>query len=200
MSKRAIKLFLAVSISLFLFPPLIRAQVTLTVGNGSGYRGSDNNPVGVSLSNPSDKVKQVLVDVCDTDDYLSVLKCDTTSRSSDNFTCQVVEFPSGCARVVLSSPGGVIDLGSGDIFTLRYNIDSGAPDGQNRSLTPQNIFVTDEFGSGLSATPVSGTFSFSNCTSASQCNEGLYCNGTEGCSGGACTHTGNPCLPETECN
>ena len=200
MSKRAIKLILVFGISFSLFPPLTWAQVTLTVGNGSGYRGSDNNPVGVSLSNPSDKVKQVLVDVCDTGDYLSPLRCDTTSRSNDNFSCQVISLPSGCERAVLSSPGGVIGLGSGDILTLRYNVDSGAPGGEGRSLIPQNIFVTDEFGSTLSVTPISGTFSFLNCTSGTQCEDGLYCNGTEGCSGGACTHTDNPCLPETECN
>ena len=32
------------------------------------------------------------------------------------------------------------------------------------------------------------------------CDDGLYCNGTDTCSGGACTvHAGSPC-PETECN
>ena len=52
--------------------------MTLTVGDGSGYRGSHNNPVGVSLSNSGDKVKQVQVDVCDVDDFFSVLDCTVT--------------------------------------------------------------------------------------------------------------------------
>ncbi len=199
MSKRTINLIVVFGVAFFLFPPLIQAQVTLTVGDGSGYRGSHNNPVGVSLNNSGDKVKQVLLDVCDTDDYLDVLRCDTTSRSSDGFGCQVISLPSGCARVVLSSPGGVIDLGSGDIVTLRYNVDSGAPAGQSRALSPQNIFIKDEFDSILTVTPVSGDFTFLSCSSGVQCNDGLYCNGSEGCSGGACTHTNNPC-PETECN
>jgi parallel beta-helix repeat protein len=32
------------------------------------------------------------------------------------------------------------------------------------------------------------------------CDDGLSCNGTDTCSGGVCTHTGDPCLPGTVCN
>ena len=90
MSKRAKISIVVFGLSFFLFPPLNQAQVTLTVGDGSGYRGSHNNPVTVILSNSPDRVKRVQVDVCDADDYLDVLRCDTTCRSSAGFTCQVV--------------------------------------------------------------------------------------------------------------
>lgn len=31
-------------------------------------------------------------------------------------------------------------------------------------------------------------------------NDGLYCNGSDTCSGGICTHAGDPCQPDTLCN
>ena len=37
--------------------PILAGDVTLTVGNGSGFPGSLNNVVEVSLDNPSDIVK-----------------------------------------------------------------------------------------------------------------------------------------------
>src|SRR5262249_26774902 len=31
------------------------------------------------------------------------------------------------------------------------------------------------------------------------CDDGLFCNGTDTCSGGTCTHSGNPCTGGPEC-
>lgn len=181
-----------------LFPSLNQAQVTLTVGTGSGYRGSHNNPVSVSLSNPSDPVRKVQVDVCDVDDYLDVLKCEPTARGRDGFTCGVIPLSAGCARLILYSPGGIIPAGTGSIMTIRYNVSAGAPAGQSRAINQKNILVYNEQGGLLTVTPVSGSFTFSSCSSSEQCQDGLFCNGTEACSSGACTHTGNPC-PGSAC-
>ena len=38
-----------------------------------------------------------------------------------------------------------------------------------------------------------------SCSTDADCDDGLYCNGTDTCSGGECTHDGSPC-PETVCN
>lgn len=198
MSRKYIHLIVIFGVSFFLFPQPNQAQVTLTVGDGSGYRGSYNNPVAVSLSNPGDRVKRVQMDLCDVDDFLSVLDCTVTDRGSDGFTCQVISLPSGCARVNFSSPGGLIEEDTGDIFTLKYNVSASAPDGGCRVIQQENYFVFDEFNNSLGVTPDDGNFCFNNCGGIGDCEDGLYCNGSEGCSGGVCTHTGDPC-PGSEC-
>ncbi|MEK6677384.1 MAG: hypothetical protein AABZ47_17245 [Planctomycetota bacterium] len=40
---------------------------------------------------------------------------------------------------------------------------------------------------------VPGMFTVVECTSTPQCDDGLFCTGTETCSAGACQSTGNPC-------
>ena len=202
MSKRAINIMFF-GMFLFLFPSTGKSQVTLSVEDVSGYRGSHNNGVGVSLTN-SVKVSRVQVDVCEIPlpppDLLTVLSCDTTDRSKDGFTCLPISLPSGCVRVVLmTSPGGVIDAGTGPVFTLGYNVSSSATDGQCRVLELRNENVKDKDNNLLSASLIDGEFCFENCGTSGNCEDGLYCNGAEGCSGGACTHTGDPC-PGSECD
>ncbi len=185
----------------FLFPSLIMANVTITAGNGSGYLGSQNNPVQVSLDNPDDKVRNVAIDICDVDDYINtnaVTGCETTLRTAD-FTCMVYEI-SGCARVYLFPvQGGLIAKGTGSIVTLNFDVSASAPSGQSRALNVQNTVVQDEAQNTLTVTPVSGVFDFSSCSTDPQCDDGLYCSGTDTCSGGVCLHTGDPC-PGTDCN
>ena len=49
-------------------------------------------------------------------------------------------------------------------------------------------------------TPVTVGEYCSHPANTAPCDDGLYCNGTDTCSGGNCSaHTGSPCL-ETECN
>ena len=153
-----IKKALLLIFGFLLFSSVSQAQVTLSIGSGSGYRGSDNNAVSVSLSNAADRVRKVQVEVCDVDNYMSVFRCDPTTRSRDGFTCGIINLASGCSRVILSSPGGFIPTGTGSIMTLRYNVAAGAPAGQCRAINQQNIFVYDEFGGLLSVTPVAGKF------------------------------------------
>ena len=114
-------LFITLISGFLLFPWLSQAQVTLAVqDNAPGYRGSYNNSVSVSLTNNADKVSRVQVDICDVDNLLTIFDCATTSRSRDGFSCQAFDLPSGCARVILSSPGGIITEGTGAILTLKY--------------------------------------------------------------------------------
>ena len=63
---------------------------------------------------------------------------------------------------------------------------------QVRACTDDGNVCTDDTcdGAGACAHPAN----------TASCDDGLYCNGTDTCSGGACTvHAGSPC-PETECN
>jgi hypothetical protein len=130
-----IKKALLVIFGLLLFSPVSRADVTLTMGTGSGYRGSYNNPVSVNLSNPLDKVRKIQMDVCDVDGHLTEFKCDTTSRSRDGFTCRFIPTGGTCGRIVLNTTaGGYIPAGTGSVMTVSYNVAAGAPSGQCRAL------------------------------------------------------------------
>ena len=83
---------------LILLPLLSRAaDVTLTVGKGSGLPSSTDNPVEVSLDNPGDKVGGLQLDICEGDDYLSCTGCETTERTSE-FSCSTEEQQNGCRR------------------------------------------------------------------------------------------------------
>ena len=116
----------------------------LTIGDGSGLPGSSNNVIGVSLNNPSEKIKAVNFEICDVDDYLSCTSCQVTERAS-NFSCSVREQESGCVNVVLYVIGEDLILeGDGPIFTLNYNVSSSAPPGECRVLNPENEIVANE--------------------------------------------------------
>ncbi|MBW1853621.1 MAG: hypothetical protein JRJ00_02910 [Deltaproteobacteria bacterium] len=147
--------FLAFSLS------LSQADVTLIVRDGSGPPGSLENPVAVSLDNPNDKVKGIQVDVCDVDDYLTCTGCETAERTSD-FDCLINDF-NGCCRVTLfPSTGGLIGEGTGDVFTLKYDISEDAPAGECRDLNPEGVSISDESGDPLPFPEAeSGEFCFS---------------------------------------
>jgi hypothetical protein len=91
------------------FPPVASSQVTLTVGDGSGDPGACATPVEVSLANPGVKVKGVSMDLCEANNTLIRLGCDTTSRTpartggSADFDCVSNELANGCVRVLLFS-------------------------------------------------------------------------------------------------
>ena len=107
--------------------PVCNEEVTLTVGNGSGARSSTGNNVIVSLTNPSDPVRAVQVEICDVDDYLTVqTSCVPSGRvPAGDYTCQCNELPSGCAACSLTPDLGVFDnipTGTGSLFTVKYNV------------------------------------------------------------------------------
>ena len=134
--------------------------VTITVGEGSGLPGSTGNAVDVSLDSLFVKVVAVTMDVCDVDDYLTCTGCDLTERSS-GFDCIVNELEDGCCRVVLFPTGGLIEGGTGPIFTIAYDVSEGAPEGECRGLNPGNVDVAEsEFNSALYVNSVSGQFCF----------------------------------------
>ena len=141
----------------FLMLPLSlsRAEVTLTIGDGTGYPGSSGQVV-VSLDNQNDKVRGVELDVCDVDDYLSCTICEAAERTS-GFECIVNELgpedsqidPSryGCCNVTIFSFGGdLIDEGNGTIFTLTFDISEDAPSEECRDLTAEGLKVANKDG------------------------------------------------------
>lgn len=72
---------------LIYFNSSIRAtDVTLTIGDSTGYRGSHRNLLEVSLDNPDVRVRGIQIEICDDDNYVSCTGCQTTDRTS-RFTC-----------------------------------------------------------------------------------------------------------------
>ena len=191
---------------------LSHAAVTLTIGEGSGPPGSTDNTVAVSLNNPADNVGGMQVDVCDEDDYLTPVldegtfsgykDCDTINRAS-MFRCSVNELDNGCCRVILFSTdpsNSIIEKGTGDIFTLYYEVSGEANKGECRDLNPEKEVVLDEGNHTLSVELESGEFCFPACTSDSDCEDGQYCNGDDSCASGICVHSGDPCPSGTVCD
>jgi hypothetical protein len=143
---------------------MVQAQVTLTVGDGSGAVGSSGNSIDVSLNNPSENVRAVQLEICDVDDYLSSADCSTTARSS-NFSCLANELESGCVRVVLISlEDGVIEEGNGPIFSLLYNVSSSAPQGECREVATENEQIGNDTGISLGVSSAPGEFCFTEAT------------------------------------
>jgi hypothetical protein len=191
-------------ICLFVIAPLAtaQAQVTLTVGNGSGAAGSSENSIDVILDNPSEKVRAVELEVCDVDDYLSSSECNTTSRSS-GFFCSANEQADGCVKVVLLNlEGGVIEEGEGPVFTLAYNVDSSAPEDECRDLNPENEKVSNDNLIELGVSSASGEFCFTESTTTTVPPTSSTTTTTNG---GGCTPevtvecTENDLCPEDDC-
>lgn len=161
---------LVISLCIFVFSLSVsQAVVTLTVGDGSGFPGSTDNPVAVSLANPDDIVKAVQMDICDVGNFLTPVRndnppeydgCELTDRTA-GFDCLVNELPNGCCRVLLFSDGGtLIEEGEGPVFTLKYDVSGGAPSGQCRNLNPVGVVISAENNLPFEATSVAGEFCF----------------------------------------
>ncbi len=83
------------------------------------------------------------------DGYLSCTACGTTGRTT-GFECMVNELDGGCCRVILANlTGGLIEEGTGSIFTIKYTISSSAPEGACIDLNPEGVQVADENGDPL---------------------------------------------------
>ncbi len=142
----------------------VQAQVTLTVGNGSGSVGSSDNPVDIILNNPSEKVKAVTLDVCDVDDYLTFATCETTDRSS-NFSCAATEKEDGCVGVSFFVVGDdLIEEGNGPIFTLNFDVSPSAPVEECRQVTTENEQIANENNLPLDSSSRPGEFCFTEAT------------------------------------
>jgi len=164
----SIQVFVCVCCLVFCFLLSYAADVTLTVGNGSGLPGSNENPVVVSLDNPNDRIKGIEVAICDTDDYLSCTECVTTERASDlaclvNEVSEPDESTYRCCKVILSSltGGGLIETGAGPVFTLIHDVSEEAPEGECRNLNTEELNIADENLDPLEVTSEPGEFCFS---------------------------------------
>lgn len=146
-NRKAVILSMQLIVVFCFLPSLTQAEVTLAIGDGSGFPGSNENPVVVSLDNPNDKVKGVQVDVCDADDYLLSTGCETTERTT-GFDCSANELDNGCYRLILLtlSEGSSITEGEGPILTLKYDVSGEAPAGECRDLNPEEVQVAGEMG------------------------------------------------------
>jgi hypothetical protein len=128
----------------------------IAVGNGSAPSGSENTSVDVTMDNV-DPVKGIQMDICDDGNYLTCTGCETAARASD-FTCATNERENGCVSIVLISlEGDLIDVGTGPLFSLSYDVADGAPS-ECISLAPTETKVSDENTSPLNATTEEGEF------------------------------------------
>lgn len=191
----------AVTSCIALVLPAANAQVTLTVGRGSALPGATESPVAVNLDNPGNNIASgMTMDVCDVNDLLECTGCETTDRTSD-FSCMVSEQTNGCCRVVLFSLSSAdIETGTGPIVTLLNDVSSGASGQPCKELRILDGVQIADASSGrqLDVDLQSGGFCFP-CASDGDCDDGLYCTGTESCSGNGCVLDTNPCAEGTAC-
>jgi len=188
MTKKVLLLFpqLMALICLVTFS-LSSAEVSLTVGDGTGLPGSKGRTVEVSLDNSgeTEAATGMTMYVCDEDNYLSVTGCQTMGRTVG--TCSSWNIDD-CAYVTLS---GSIPQGSGSIYKLTYSV-SYAATGECKDLTPEYVVITP-YGD---VTSYTGEFCF-KCASDGECADSLYCNGEEYCDeDGFCQH--DPACPSDD--
>jgi hypothetical protein len=129
----------------------------IAVGDGSASPGTKNVSVSVTMDN-ADPVKGIQMDICDDGNYLTCTGCDNSLRTS-NLNCQSNELSNGCARIILVSLGGdSIDVGTGPIFSLNYDVADGAPPAECVNLTPVETKASDENNDPLDTTTEAGEF------------------------------------------
>lgn len=137
-----------------------QADVSLTIGNGSGSPGSENNPVELTLANPVNTIKGIQADICDKENYLQGVACDPIGTASE-FSCAYNELSDGCFRIILLSlSGDAIPEGEGPIITISYNVSENAPDGRCVDLTATNVAISDEGMNSVPAVMKKGAFCF----------------------------------------
>lgn len=191
----------AVTSCITLSLPAANAQVTLTVGKGSALPGATESPVAVSLDNPGNNIQSgMTMDICDANDFLECTSCQPTARAS-NFSCLANEQTNGCCRVVLFSISSAdIATGTGPIVTVKNTVSSGASGQSCKELRILDGVQLQDASSGrqLDVELQAGGFCFP-CASDGDCDDGLYCTGTESCSGNSCVLDANPCAEGTAC-
>jgi hypothetical protein len=176
---------------LVLFVPPGQAQdVTLTIGNSTGYRGSHNDLVEISLYNPTVNVRGLQLDICDAGNYLNYKGCEGINRAS-GFLCQGGPKREGnCFPLIMLSLAAVsITKGSGPILTLKYDVSEDAPGEECRTLEPRHVKIVAEPSPDpieIETRPQSGEFCFKNCTTSLDCDPGLWCYYDKKCVDGTC--------------
>ncbi|MDY6972117.1 MAG: metallophosphoesterase, partial [Thermodesulfobacteriota bacterium] len=135
--------------------------ILFDIHNGAGEPGAIDRKVELGLANAV-AVSGIQVDIYDEDDCLTLTGVEPTNRAS-GFTCDFEDdyAGTGCARVILYSAGGsFIPPGNNSILSLRYDVKEGSPLRKCRSITPENLLITDENNDPLSAAQGSGSFYF----------------------------------------
>lgn len=137
-----------------------QAEIYLSIENGSGSPGSENNLVEITLDNPANTVKGIEADFCDKGNYLQGVSCEAVGNAS-GFTCAFNELSDGCFRIILLSlSGDAIPEGEGPIITISYNVSEDAPEGRCVDLTATNVAVSDEGMNSVPAVMKKGAFCF----------------------------------------
>jgi len=201
-------LFAALSLATLFLASTVYAQVTLTVGKGSALPGATESPVAVSLDNPGNNIASGMeMTICDTNNFLECTGCETTERTTE-FSCLFNELgdqpdplKAGCCKVVLFSISSAdIETGTGPIFTLLNTVNSSASGQTCKELRIlDDVKIADASGPQIIPELQSGEFCFP-CSSDADCDDGLYCTGTESCTGNACVLDTNPCPEGTACD
>ena len=120
----------------------------------------NDSPVEINLDNPGHGVIGLSMYICDEEDYLSLMRCEITERTT-GYMCRASEEDNGCCSVMLfSMTGAVIEEGTGPIFTLQYVVADDAPSGECRTLTTENAEATDANGDLLQVISSQGEYCF----------------------------------------
>ena len=198
--KKHMKVVLLLTFSFYFMvaspPPAHATDVTLTVGNGSGFPGSPDNVVEVSLDIPSAIVKGIQLDITDEGDYLTCIGCTPHPDRPSHANCLVSELDDGSCRAVLFNFDPII--GSGPFVNIKYAIKESAPAGECKNLTPGAIKASGENNQSLDAVSVPGTFCFLSCQVNGECNDENDCT-DDTCNSGQCTHQCNATSPSEPC-
>ena len=137
-----------------------QAEIYLTIENGSGSPGSENNVVEITIDNPANTVKGIQADICDKGNYLQGVGCEAVGNAS-GFTCVFNELSDGCFRImIVSLSGNVIPEEAGHIINVSYNVSEDAPEGRCVDITSKNFKISDEERNPLSAVMKKGSFCF----------------------------------------
>lgn len=142
-----------------------------TAGEAGLYILASDNPdqsaIEINLENQTSKVAVISMDICTADNYLTLAGCATTDRT-DGFLCRAGGSGNGCCSVTLFSVNrlGVIEEGTGPIFTLRYTTAEEAPAGKCTTLSTENTYVTDDGGNAVEAVSSSGEYCFGSASSS----------------------------------
>jgi hypothetical protein len=137
-----------------------QADVTLSIGSGSGSPGSTNNIVEITIDNPAQAIKGIQADICDEGNYLQGVACEPVGSASE-FTCAHNELADGCFRIMLLSlTGNVIPEDAGHIINVSYNVSVSAPEGRCANLTAKEVKVSNEEKTSLITAMENGSFCF----------------------------------------
>ena len=130
-------------------------------GEEEDFFSSNEHYVEIIIVNPSHRVKEVQLNICDVDNYLTFKRCDTTDRTTD-FLCRSRELDNGCCEITLFSidPVIMIEEGTGPIFILQYEVSGAAPSGECRDLNLESVSIIDPDRNPLDVISLPGEFCF----------------------------------------